>query len=215
MKMKSILITRPDHDVVTHYLSVWYEDVLIEIRKKGLKVIDLGQKNVSKLNFEKYMKKQSPRLVFLNGHGSESLVTGYNNEPIVSDSNVDLLKNTITYALACKSAKKLGVLAVKKGCSSFLGYKDNFCIITRKHKNFNPEEDDFANYFKEPAITIPLSLIKGNNSFEALNRAKNKFKDKIREISLSDAKEEYKDIRRWLFWNMYNLELVGEENAKF
>ena len=38
---KSLLITRPDHDCTTNYLSKWSKEIIKEGEDKGITVIDL------------------------------------------------------------------------------------------------------------------------------------------------------------------------------
>lgn len=39
---KTILITRPDHDLITTYFLYWSNPVIKEATNKGFKVLDLG-----------------------------------------------------------------------------------------------------------------------------------------------------------------------------
>ena len=93
----SILITRPNHDLATNYLCLWTESVVKFSNKKG-KTFDLKGDKASANNFTSYIQKHQPAFIFVNGHGNESEITGYNNETLVKvGQNVELLANKITW----------------------------------------------------------------------------------------------------------------------
>lgn len=84
----------------------------------SIKVTILESEKATRKNFESYMSNAdlSFNLVFLNGHGDESSVLGYNNEPIViAGKNEHTLKSTITYSISCSSAMKLGNASINAG----------------------------------------------------------------------------------------------------
>src|SRR3989339_1998945 len=99
---KAILITRPDHDLITTYLFQWSEYVINLANKKNIKVLDLSGKRANEKMFTSYIVKNEPILVFFNGHGDEDVITGYNNEPLVAvNKNEKLLEKKIVYARSC------------------------------------------------------------------------------------------------------------------
>ena len=77
---KSILITRPNHDLATTYLYWWSKKVIDKCQEKEIKYFDLKGKKASKKNFDSYLKRNNPSFIFINGHGSEEVVTGWDNE---------------------------------------------------------------------------------------------------------------------------------------
>lgn len=61
----SFLITRPDHEPTTKYLSAWSEKVIKLAEDKGQKVIDLKSEKATRKEFEGRLSKLNPSLVVL------------------------------------------------------------------------------------------------------------------------------------------------------
>src|SRR5260221_2554666 len=122
MSNSPILITQPDFDKTTRYISAWSEEVAEFSLKKGDKTITLTGKRVNQAEFESIVTKTNPRLIMLNGHGNHEEILGQDNETILnSSSSQEITKDRIIYALSCSSAKLLGVNCVKKGTLAFIG----------------------------------------------------------------------------------------------
>ncbi len=84
-----MLITRPNHDITTDYLYFWSKTIIDFARKAGFSVVDLSKKRANAKEFISILEKVNPKLVVINGHGSESSVTGYDNETLLNlDSNL-------------------------------------------------------------------------------------------------------------------------------
>ena|SRR3989344_1092432 len=113
MRQTTLLTTRPNYDYTTRYISTWAQKVIGEARKKGHLVLDLEGKRASRDEFESMVGKRNPSLIFLNGHGSDSIVTGQDGEVLIeAGKNEEILQGTIVYALSCRSAKVLGAASV-------------------------------------------------------------------------------------------------------
>ena len=120
-----VLLTNPEVDLLTYYLSVWTKRMLDESRIKSNKYYWLRREKVTRKKLESILKKRSVDLVLLCGHGASDAVTG-NEEMILDTKNDDLLNGKVTHALSCQSADKLGPDAVKKGAKAYIGYKNDF-----------------------------------------------------------------------------------------
>jgi hypothetical protein len=46
--MKKLLITLPEHDEATYYLSVWSEPIIKEAEKRGIQVLKLKRERANK-----------------------------------------------------------------------------------------------------------------------------------------------------------------------
>lgn len=210
-----VLISRPEHDFGTRYLSHWSKDIIEFAKKKSAHVLDLHKDKANKREFEGRMKKLSPRLVLLNGHGSARAVTGHNNEALVElGSNELLLKKKITYAVACDSAKELG-RAVVDDETTFIGYEEKFVINMNRRYINNPLQDERAARFLNSSNEVAVSLLKGHTAIEASERSKNAFRKEIRHllsssITDSDALEDAKN----LYWNMTHQICLGSQSSK-
>jgi len=213
--MSRILITRPEHDPLTRHLSIWNGKIIEFANSNGHTVTDLRKEKANKKEFEGRIKKLNPDLVLLNGHGDDVSVAGHNNEVIVKDGdNSCLLKEKITYAVACSSAKVLGS-ACADNKTTFIGYNEKFVLNLDRRYFSDPLRDKRAERFLEPSNKVATSLIKGHTAKEASESSKNDFREKI--ISLLskvnpdvDALDDAKD----LYWNMNHQVCLGNEDAK-
>ncbi len=81
--MSRIIITRPEHDPATRYLSHWSNHVIKTANKKNIEVTDLRKEKAIKKELEGRLRKINPTLVILNGHGDDGCVCGHNNEELI------------------------------------------------------------------------------------------------------------------------------------
>ncbi len=213
---KKILLTRPEHDDTTHFLSNWTIKALHLAKKKDLKIFDLHRERANKMEVEGILEKQKPDLVILNGHGNENTVTGHKNEPLIaSGNNENLLKNKITYAISCRSAKKLGRKVVEEGNSTYIGYDDDFIFFYEPNMISRPVLDETAKLFLDPATKIVTFLAKGTKAKECSNKAKEAFKRNMTKLLSSEASKEDASMARYLWWNMKNQVCLGDKEASF
>ncbi|MBI5072736.1 hypothetical protein HZA99_02875 [Candidatus Woesearchaeota archaeon] len=213
---KKLLITRPEHDDTTYYLSYWSKKAIEIAETKGITVFDLSREKANRNKTEGILKKQEPKLVIFNGHGREDAVGGHKNEPlIVAKQNETLLKEKITYAISCKSAKELGPESVKQGAKAYLGYEEDFIFFYEPKKMTEPLADKTAELFLEPSREAMLSLIKGNSVEEAEKRTKNMFKENMIKLLSSEVTKEEASMARYLWWNMKHLTIHGDKTATF
>lgn len=215
-KKNGVIVTRPQHDKVTYYISSWAEDIILFCHDNGIDFFDLGSNQVTKEKFEGYLNKQKPRIVLLNGHGDNESICGHNDEKIVEiGQNERVLREKIVYALTCNSGAELGESAIENGTETFIGYNAPFSFLTNKNKECVPEEDELANIFKEPSNQVSLNLLKGNTAKESYEKSQAKYRELIRKYSTSNALPEWKDIRFWLYWNKVSQVILGNKEAKF
>ena len=130
---RSILVTRPEHDLIVKYLCVWSEEVVSLAKSKGMKVYDLKGKKAKKSEFESYTRVNRPELFFMNGHGNANVITGHENEPIVDDSTH--LKDGVVYARSCDAGRSLGRYLIDNGARAFIGYRRKFIFGHVPEKN--------------------------------------------------------------------------------
>ncbi len=183
--------------------------------KKGANIIDLHKKKATRSEFEGRIKKTNPSLVILNGHGDEDCVTGHDNEVLVkAGENEDLLKNRITYAVSCNSAKKLGPSCIDKK-TAYIGYKESFIFNIDRRYFSRPLEDRRAARFLNASNQVALSLIKGHTAAEATARSQALFKQAIRSLLTStNTDPQSLDDMKNLLWNMRHLVCLGAKDAK-
>ena len=127
--MKKILITLPDHDIVTYYISSWSKEIIKEAERRNILTLRLEGVKANRKNLMSFLKKHNPGFVILNGHGDENSIYGYNEEVLIKIGDEEILRNKIIYTIACDAAKSLGKSIVKKGGRCFIGYDDKFAFF--------------------------------------------------------------------------------------
>jgi len=210
---KGILITLPRHEYTVDYLSVSSKNILKEAIKKNIKVKELKNKKANRKEFESFIKSLNYKLIILNGHGSEDTISGHKNIPIIKKGiNDSLLKERITYARSCWAGAKLGQCMKndKKGC--FIGYNLPFMFYIDDTWRANPQKDRIAPIFLEPSNLVPISLIKGNTSFQAHEKSKKQMLKNIKKILREGSKESLLFAEK--LWNNYTAQvLIGNKSA--
>ncbi len=209
---RSLLITRPEHDLTTRYLSKWSEEVIGEAEKKHVAVIDLHGEKANRVRFIGTLDKKESDFVFLNGHGNAEIVAGHDDAPLLtgSDSGVN---DKIIYARACQSAKQLGPQAVENGAKAYIGYDEDFVFMYEMDQVHRPQHDTTARLFLEPSNEIPISILKGHSVEEAEKRSKGKFSENIRTLLLGNLTAEEHRMIKLLAWNMQHQVCLGDTSA--
>jgi hypothetical protein len=215
MTTKRIVVTRPNHDLTTRYLSYYAGKFSNEVQQKGHSVTDLKNKRACKKYFESIVRKVKPDLIFLNGHGSSNQVCGQDNVAIVrSDDNAKILQDTVTYALSCQAANELGPESVHQGAKAFVGYNTDFIFYTDRDKQTKPHHDEVAKKFLEPATQVPISLLKGNTVTAACNNSRQAFRKNIRKLITSETSKADTALLSTLYWDMTHLVFSGDAKVK-
>ena len=213
---KALLVTRPDHDLITTYLFHWSELVIEEAGKKGVKVLDLQKTKANKKTLISHLTKHQPALVFFNGHGDEATITGYNNEVLVEvDRNEKILTGKIVYARSCDAANKLGKACIKHDTLAFIGYKNKFTIGYTPSKITTPLKDKVARLFIEPSNLVPISLLKGNTIENAYKKSQDAMGRNFLFMLSTKASQAQKDAAPYLWINKKYQVALGDQKAHF
>lgn len=211
----SILITQPDFDRTTRYVSAWSEEVEEFSNSRGNKTVALKGKRVNRREFESVIRKIDPQLVMFNGHGNDDQINGQENEILLETaSNEDIMKGRIVYALTCSAAKSLGHSCIKKGTDAFIGYRGDYIFLHHYPKISKPREDKRAQLFFKPSNLVPMSLIKGNSTEDSYQGSKNLLRKNILDLLNSEVYNEDRVCLPYLLWNYQNLTLLGDREAK-
>lgn len=197
-----LLVTTPRYDEGTHYLHAWSQRLIEEAKKRNLKIKVLDKDDVTKIQFQSYLKKQSFDLVVINGHGNEIVVAGRDNtEVILSCGDGDnLFVDKVVYIRACSCGLILGRSLVDKGAKGFVGYTQPFIIPLDKDYIYTPLNDPYATPILECSNQVALSLIKGNTAEEAHRESMLKYEQKFDELSSSKVATTH--VLPFLLWNM-------------
>jgi hypothetical protein len=209
-----MLVTRPNHDSGTNYLYFWSKLVIEDALDMGIKVIDLPGSKANKKLFTSYYKKFLPKLVFINGHGFDNVVTGYDNEVLIDDGKNKMdIPNSIVVARSCRCAKILGKYLVKKGCLAFIGYKDDYVIKMSRKYTTKPLIDPMAKLFLEPSNLIVKTILKGKTAGVADDKSKKMLIRNMAKV-LSGSSKDKQDTAKWLFHDYNNQVIIGDTKAK-
>ncbi len=210
---KTVLVTRPNHDITTNYFYLWAGEVL-RLASKKHKVLDLYSKKASRKNFESYAKKHKPNFFFFNGHGSDEIVAGYNNEPLlIVNKNDELCWDSIVYIRSCSAAKTLGVSLIKQCTKACIGYTTKFGFMRLIEKERNPLSDPLAKLYLEPSNIVATTLLKGHTASEAHFRGLGEMKKNLRKM-LSSENPLTDSTGIVLLWsNIRGQILLGDPNA--
>ncbi len=208
---KRMIVTLPDHDGTTHYLSIWGKKSIDAAKDHGLSVTILDKDKANRKTLESYLSGTSFNIVLLLGHGNQSSVTGHMNEPlIVAGQNEGKLKSTITYSISCSSADKLGDASIKAGALCYVGYTQDFVFIIDEGMSTHPLDDKIAGLFLEHTSIFMNTVFKGNTVSEAYEKAKKSLWDNITLAESSGSK----GILSWLVWDYYAFVAKGDTASR-
>lgn len=212
---KRLLLTRPDHDYATRYLSAWAEKFFDLAKEKGCSIIDLRRERANRIEVESVLSKRNPCFVVINGHGGDDLVAGYENKPLlIAKTNSSLLKGKITYAISCQSALVLGEEVGRYKDTAYIGYKDDFILLYLEKYRTRPTEDNLAGLFLEPSNLVATTLLKGHTAKESVLRARQEFLRNIQKLLTSKTTTDDSSALRYLVWDMKHLTLCGKGDKK-
>ncbi len=165
--MRTVLIVNANHDNATSYLKIWMDKILGEIKHAGdLRIIELMGVEANKSNVEEIIVKEKPSIVLFNCHGGERYICGHNFKILISMNDNDyFLNNTKVHAMACYAGKFLGPNIIKIGGLSYIGYSNEFKLITLKGAitDVDKASDPYAAILLNPAFTAIKSMTLGDS----------------------------------------------------
>ena len=182
-----MMIIRANHDIQTHYLYVYSEEIIKEAQDRNQKVIKIEGDSITERIIRSRIKSNIQKFIFFNGHGNNSSLFNNEKEPFIEVSTSDVFKDTITFTRACDCLKELGKSAIQKGCKSFIGYNKKFWIARHHKYECTPLNDEVAKPILECSNIVPIELIKGKTVIEAVNKSHEKSADYI--LKLIHSKE--------------------------
>ena len=197
------LVTRPRYDLATHYLYYWTKILLVEAERKGIDFIDIKKEKVEKKTVQSYIKKKSPDVVILNGHGSHNSITGDESRDIFSTSDdLTIFEDKKVYVRSCDSGKSLGPEIVKNGAEGFIGYEESFVFPFQPEVVHAAETDEIAGICLSPSNDIARALIKGSTIRIAHEKGLASAQEKL--LKLQTSSSYGSQYAPFLFWNMTN-----------
>jgi len=171
--MPNALVFRPDYEVLTRYTSKYLEAYVVRSAAElGFSVTDLYAEEAVSNRFFQEIDRQD--LVVFGTHGLEDRLYAQNGTILFSSCSGDeCLSGKICFALACRSASKLGFSAVDKGCRCYFGWLQDFVVIIDESYT-DPLDDPYAGSFLRPVVNginaMLLSYIYGRRLNEIAER---------------------------------------------
>jgi hypothetical protein len=199
---KGILITLPESDDVTTYLSAFSKEIIYAAKENQIEIKTLEKEEATKENFTKIINKLDYKMVIFNGHGSPDKICGHKNKEIISlGVNEQLIRNRITYARSCWALSELGSRCTtgSKGC--FIGYKIPFMFMSNINWTTNPIKDNTAKVFFDTTNLVPIGLIKGHNAEEVDQNSKKSMLKSINKALIEGSKDSQAIAQ--VLWNNY------------
>ena len=185
-----------------------------EAANRNFQVLDLKEKKANKENLESYVNKNEPALVFFNGHGSNRVICGYDDEVLVeTNKNESLLSDTVVYARSCRAAEYLGSRCIQARTAAFVGYNRDYFLGYSQPKITRPLEDRVAKLFLEPSNLVPTSLLKGNTVGESFKKSQEAMRRNIRFMNSGAASPSQKDAAPYLWRNVKSQTVHGNQEA--
>lgn len=213
--MVNVLFSRPKHDDAMEYLYYYSKELLKECEKiSGLSPINKEKEDSNRKVINEVIRKTNPKLIMFNGHGSPIEIGGHNDEVIIDEKNAEILKDSITYALACSAGAILGKIIAENGALSFIGYKFDFAIGKDPESEAAPRKDKIAKFFLGPSNILFSSLMKGQSTETAVSKAKKKMEEYLGFLSTTDSFPEAPHYAPYLFGNYIGLVIHGNREAK-
>lgn len=210
---KTLLITRPNYDPTTHYCYHWSKPVIKKAKEKLFRVLDVADDKAIKRVFESYLQKQKPQFLFLNGHGSETVVTGQNDAPILNESNFNIIpKDSIVYVRSCDVGSKLGKKLIQRA-AAFIGYSKAFGFYRLNECMRNPLSDPLSKFSFEPSNLVATTLLKGKTAAEAHERSRGAMRRNLQYLLSSKATDLERQCAMPLWWNYKYQVLFGDLNG--
>ncbi|MBI2618272.1 hypothetical protein HYW58_02355 [Candidatus Kaiserbacteria bacterium] len=214
--IQRFLVTRPEYDYTTRYLSSWIKQCFPFIESKKFSIIDLHRTRANRKEFHSVISKRNLSYIVLNGHGNTTKVAGNGDDEILLEAgkDSDVLKGKVTYAVSCQSARILGKEVGKNKDTTYIGYNDDFAFIYLEKHRTRPLEDRVAAIFLDPSNAIVISLFKGHMAGEAVSRGKQEFLKNIQRLLTSKIGPDEYSALRYLVWDMKQLVLYGDSRKK-
>jgi len=208
--MNSSLVMRPNYERATEYIYHWSTPYILKSQQLGTSVTDLAGDNATRAQFVQAV--QNNKLLVMQGHGSETTLTGQHYAPILEMKDEGaLLEGTVIYALSCLTGAQLAAYEVaNNGVVCYLGYFEPFQFFTTT--NSTPLNDPAAAPFFQSSHAFWSALLDGATTGKSYTYSQEEFARNIEEWQQSaDASAPF--IAAALLWDKDCQELHGAQDA--
>ena len=135
-----LVAPRLENDLATELTIQWANEFKekMSISSHNFDMLCLLGKDAIRPNIENLLKQhihQTGLFVFID-HGENDQLIGSDGRSIIDLDNIGLLNNKFIYAIACRSGAELGYAALNSGAVGYMGFNNDFHIITSATKTF-------------------------------------------------------------------------------
>ena len=203
----TIVISRPidkhERKPATKITNDWCQDVVDSFICGGLQVYDLSG-TFDREQVEYTLADPNVDMFVHYGHGINECLLGHNNECILDDFNVELLKDKVVVSINCDSAGDFGVECIEAGALAYIGYDEKVFI------KYNKARQPYVG-FKEAnnawsTLMCEGELITIGQAFNAMSKQYNEWKNTY-------ATNGYNEIAECLDRSLQSLIILGDETV--
>jgi len=175
---------RPSYERATEYIYHWSVPYIRKSQQLGTSVTDLAADDATRAKFVESV--QDNKLLVMQGHGSETTLTGQHYEPILEmiDEGA-LLEGKVIYALSCRTGAELAQYEVdNNGAACYIGYSKDFQFFTKE--GATPINDIAATPFFRSTHAFWGAMLEGKTTGEAFIISQSEFERSIAEWQQSE-----------------------------
>jgi hypothetical protein len=179
---RNLLFIHPDipNDTYTTEFSDPAEKLVLEkAQDEQWNISDLSESQATKQGVEAALENNNIDFVLHYDHGNPSALFGWNKEPVIDDTNRNLLSGKVVSSVSCFPAFPalgIGQKAVDSGARAFLGYESLHCY-----------ENSFHDCFVNSANAANFALLEGKTFLESYTIGQEVYKTKLQTISESNS----------------------------
>ena len=158
--MSRVLALSSNYDLPTMYVSRWIQRIIDQARILGHSVYHLADGELTETNLYGAIEQQSPEYVFAGGHGSSSVFTTMDAQPlIVACSNDEVLAGAQVLFASCLCGVELVPSAYGKGALAVAGFSSEFTWVVSEP--YDPASDPYAYPFERMIVEPVLEVLRG------------------------------------------------------
>lgn len=192
--MKALVIAPYDGTALLDATNIIAKTIVECLRKEEFDVTFIG-KQPTRAN----LPEQKWNIICYVGHGTEK--TLYPDDPaLFDDTNIEYCEGAFVLAISCSSARWLGMTAVSKGATAFLGFNNEIYLP------LSTKDHGYLSDFTRTYILIPLSILRG----QTVHQAWKNFRQICEEYAQKYENERYDMFSRVMAsWMRFNLSSIA------
>lgn len=203
----TVVISRPidkhERKPATTITHDWAQDVVDSMLCGGLPVYDLsGSFNREQLEYA--LSDPNVDTFVHYGHGVNDCLLGSNNECILDDFNLELLRNKVVISINCDSADGFGIETVEAGALAYIGYEEKVYI------KYNNARQPYVG-FKESNNAWNTLMYTGD--LVCIGQAFNEMIKQYNDWKTVYVTNGYSEIAECLDKSLQSLIILGDESA--